>query len=361
MISAPATGCCACRVCSNRSAGGQEEHPSEVKSSTTTGTRPACAPEVCPFAIHAKAKPTPKRKSTRDFFDVAAERLLIAVTSSTKLMRVRTEKLRNNRPSLVEGALAVKVRDALHHPSLLIFGELRKNGQGQHFFGCTFSLGEISLAVSQIYEARLQMQRDGIINLRPDLARGEELAQFVTPVGPHHVLVKYMVSMRGGLRQLNRRSTLRSPARCYARCGEQPVVRRSTLPPSVVPSSNILQLYSQDGCLDRVETAVRPELFMHVAARAAVVAQTPHMLGHLRLARGYQSSVAVGAKILCGIKTERRGHSHRPCAVTRLIPPARANCLGRILNQRQIKLTGHLLQRAHISALPIKMNRQQRP
>src|ERR1700693_136001 len=54
MISVPATSCCACNFCSNASAGGQEEQPSEVNSSTTTGLRTASTEEVCPLAGDAK-------------------------------------------------------------------------------------------------------------------------------------------------------------------------------------------------------------------------------------------------------------------------------------------------------------------
>src|SRR6266542_3290553 len=40
MIWAPATGCSASKRARAASAGGQDEHPSEVNSSTSTGTRP---------------------------------------------------------------------------------------------------------------------------------------------------------------------------------------------------------------------------------------------------------------------------------------------------------------------------------
>src|SRR5215510_12348369 len=47
MISAPSTGCSATRRPSNLSAGGQLEQPSEVNSSTSTGTRSeAAAPQT---------------------------------------------------------------------------------------------------------------------------------------------------------------------------------------------------------------------------------------------------------------------------------------------------------------------------
>src|ERR1039458_1759477 len=61
MISTPATGCCACSFCSNASAGGQDEQPSEVNNSTTTGLRPASAAEVCASASAARAEQPIKR------------------------------------------------------------------------------------------------------------------------------------------------------------------------------------------------------------------------------------------------------------------------------------------------------------
>src|SRR5271165_2017843 len=61
MISTPGTGCCASSFCSNASAGGHEEQPSEVKSSTTTGLRPASTAEFCAFASAMKTEHTIKR------------------------------------------------------------------------------------------------------------------------------------------------------------------------------------------------------------------------------------------------------------------------------------------------------------
>src|ERR1019366_9893338 len=99
--------------------------------------------------------------------------------------------------------LAVKVCDAFHHPALLVFVEFSKHGQRQHFFRGALGFGEVAFAVSEIDEARLQVQRDGIVDLGPDLARGEKLAQLFAAVGADDVLMENMVSGRRCVRQVN--------------------------------------------------------------------------------------------------------------------------------------------------------------
>src|SRR5579859_8109178 len=54
MISTPATGCSLRSFVSNASAGGQLEHPSDVKSSTTTGTRAGAACSVSASAANTR-------------------------------------------------------------------------------------------------------------------------------------------------------------------------------------------------------------------------------------------------------------------------------------------------------------------
>src|SRR5580698_11063464 len=94
MISAPATGCCCSNCCSNVSAGGQVEQPSEVNSSTTTGWRAASVAGVCAFALTAKGKHM--KSSANDvvifvIFVAAPEECLIAFTSFTSFIANRVD------------------------------------------------------------------------------------------------------------------------------------------------------------------------------------------------------------------------------------------------------------------------------
>src|SRR5258707_846875 len=98
--------------------------------------------------------------------------------------------------------LAIEIRDALYHPALLVLCEFWKYGQGQYFFRGAFGFREVALAISKIDEAGLQVQRDGIVNLRPDLARVQELAQFLAAERANDVLVEDVVRVCGSPRQL---------------------------------------------------------------------------------------------------------------------------------------------------------------
>src|SRR5258708_7404905 len=109
-------------------------------------------------------------------------------------------------------ASAVEVGDALDHSLLLFLCQLREHRQRQHFFRSAFGFREVAFAVSEIDEARLQVQWDGIVNFRPNLSGGKKLAQVFTAIGAYDILVKNVVSARGSMRQLKRSGvfTLRS-------------------------------------------------------------------------------------------------------------------------------------------------------
>ena len=93
-----------------------------------------------------------------------------------------------------------------------------------------------------------------------------------------------------------------------------------------------------------------------------MIKQAAHVRRHLGAVRGYQTCVAVGAEILCGIEAERRRDAHGSC-VTDFIPlvsPARSKWFARRLRSR----TGGTRQPAagtiHVGALAVEMNREQR-
>src|SRR6266851_5381011 len=107
------------------------------------------------------------------------------------------------RSKLEECVLAVEICNALHYPALFLFGEFGEHGQGQDFFGCALSFRKITFAVSEIHEARLQVQGNGIVDLGANLSRSKELAQLLAAIGADHILMENMVGLRGSLRKLN--------------------------------------------------------------------------------------------------------------------------------------------------------------
>lgn len=53
--------------------------------------------------------------------------------------------------------LGVELSDALDHPSLFVFGQLREHRQGEHFLRRPFGLGQVTLAAAQVGKAGLQV------------------------------------------------------------------------------------------------------------------------------------------------------------------------------------------------------------
>src|SRR5208283_4640220 len=81
MISTPATGCCCSNFCSKASAGGHEEQPSEVNSSTSTGVRGASVAGDC--AYNSEPEIAQKRASAEAIcnININAARFFILVIS----------------------------------------------------------------------------------------------------------------------------------------------------------------------------------------------------------------------------------------------------------------------------------------
>src|ERR1700683_4091914 len=212
MISASGTGCCASSFCSSASAGGHEEQPSEVNSSTTTtGLRPASGGEVWAFAMAARTEQAARiakdsLNAAGNFFIAFVSCLwnLIVESNACFYRKLRCRFIRQRLHDRGwQSILTIEVGDAFDYAVLLVFSEFGKHGQGQHFFCGALGFGEVTFAVSEINEARLQVQRDRIVNLRSNLARGEELAQFLPAVGADDILMENMMSGRRRMRQMD--------------------------------------------------------------------------------------------------------------------------------------------------------------
>src|SRR5439155_12341682 len=162
---------------------------------------------------------------------------------------------------------------------------------------------------------------------------------------------------RGGFRSWPGCMRLGSPTGGEAGLRKQFVIYDSALAASLVPSFEIFQLHVQDGSLHSVEAAVPSEFFMHVSARAAVVAQAPHVRCQLGVIRSHQAGLPIGAEILGGIEAERSGHARGSGAT---VAPGGADGLGGVFNHRQMKLVGQYLKAIHIGALAIQMDGKQR-
>lgn len=65
------------------------------------------------------------------------------------------------------------------HVFLFLLRELGEHGEGQNIAAGALGLGQIALLVSQILEAFLQVQGEGIIDLGADSLLFEVIAQFI--------------------------------------------------------------------------------------------------------------------------------------------------------------------------------------
>src|SRR2546422_8144654 len=115
------------------------------------------------------------------------------------------------------------------------------------------------------------------------------------------------------------------------------------------------QLYPQNGRLDRIHTAVPPECFVKVAARATVIVQAAHVLGEFGIARSHQSCIAVSAQILSWIEAEGCGNAEGSGTPA---TPRCSNGLGGVFNDGQLEFIGEALKSVHFGALAIEVDRQ---
>src|SRR5690606_21518099 len=85
-----------------------------------------------------------------------------------------------------------------------------------------------------------------------------------------------------------------------------------------------------------------------------IISQLPDTASDAFLEAGYRSRVTDRTKILGGIKA---CGIYLPIAASSLFKPFRAMCLGVILNDAQIPVTGDAINRSHVTGLPIHVNR----
>src|SRR5579872_7198285 len=90
------------------------------------------------------------------------------------------------------------------------------------------------------------------------------------------------------------------------RTSQQTIVGCRTLPALLIPAFDMMQFYAENGGLNCVHAAVPSDFFVVIAARAAVIAQVSHALCGVEITRCNQSSIAIRAEVLGGIKTEGR-------------------------------------------------------
>src|SRR5579872_5394126 len=92
---------------------------------------------------------------------------------------------------------SVKLADQTRDRRNLFFGKLSEYGKRQHFFGELLADREIAGPITVACESRLQMQREGIIDLGSHAGLGQESTQLIPPRAADHKLVVHMTGLIG--------------------------------------------------------------------------------------------------------------------------------------------------------------------
>src|SRR5260370_23605526 len=142
--------------------------------------------------------------------------------------------------------------------------------------------------------------------------------------------MKYMFGVRTPREQAHRRGAFVGTG-----VGSQPGASKHAvqgcglLLPGPVPVRDMCQLHAKHRCLNGIDASFPAELVTVVAPRTPMIAELPHVLGHLRTGSGDDSRVSVGAQVLGGIKTEGGSYTERARAAP---VPLGANRLGGVLD-----------------------------
>src|SRR6476469_6431395 len=95
--------------------------------------------------------------------------------------------------------------------------------------------------------------------------------------------------------------------------------------PLFCPVVQMLQLYSQNGCLQRVQAAVHAEDLVSILAPAPVDAQQPEPVRIAVIIGGYHPAITRPSQILGGEKTEAAHRTDGSCTLAAI---SRADGLG---------------------------------
>ena len=205
------------------------------------------------------------------------------------------------------------------------------------------------MTVGQTPVRRRKMERDRVMDARPDPSGGQALLERLPLRDTHHVEMPY-----GSRPARNARDHA-----FVAGAGKQGTVGVRHLAALVVPLCQVPKLDAQHTGLDRIEPAVEPLDVVVVLLRLPVVAEHSALVGHPVIIGGDCSGLAARTQVLPGIKAERGGMAHRAC----LAPPAflfrEVFCtvrLAGVFDDNEVVSGGQLEDGVHVGHLPVQMH-----
>src|SRR2546425_5150132 len=184
---------------------------------------------------------------------------------------------------------------------LLLWRQLRVDRQREGVTGRTLGLREVAYFVTEIGKALLEMEGNGIVDLRPHAAIGQKCFQLVATTGPDHELVIDVAAAALGIRHGRR---LDDTAGGEARLGQKSLVATRILLTSLGPSVEIVQLHVDKGRLQGIESEVAADEAMVVLRFGAVGPQHSEALGQSRVVRDDHASVTERTEVLGGEEGE---------------------------------------------------------
>src|SRR5687767_1016529 len=142
------------------------------------------------------------------------------------------------------------------------------------------------------------------------------------------------------------------------RFNQQRVVQRRDSSPSLIIGVEKPQLYSQNSCLQLVQSRVPTAHVAHVAFGPSVLTQTTHLIGEFSIVCSHCTRIANRAEIFCRIKTEAGEIAPRAdafftirCAVS----------LSAVFNDSDPMSRRYRKDRPEIGGLTVEVNRDDGP
>src|SRR5213595_1998043 len=246
--------------------------------------------------------------------------------------------------------IAIELRDGAHDVVGLVSRQFGIDGKRERLPGGAKGLGAVLGFAAEIGETLLEVQRDGVVDLRTHPGLPEVLLEVVPARGPNHILIEDVAMAV----QRARRSHVIADARLPERGRVVPGVFLTTGRPPV----QMLELDEQDGGLQLVEPEVAADDEMVIPGLAAVDSQDFQALRQREIVGHAHARVAERAQVL---RRKEGGAADvaDPAGATRA-RIFRADGLRRVLDHLEAVPSCQLHERVHLGHLAEQMDGHER-
>jgi len=242
--------------------------------------------------------------------------------------------------------------DRIHH-GLALFGRgFRIDRQRYDAPGRGFALRVVARFAAEVLKALLEMQRKRVVDRAADAdaaqMRDERIAFAVSDFDAV-LVVDVTDRITGHLRQRNFPFEIGG--------GEEFLIFRRVVLARLAPAVEIGQLDRENSRLKRVETEVAADVFVHIGAALAVVAEDFEQLRLFGIVAGHHSAVAEAAEVLAREEREAAVVADRADAAALVL---RTDRLAGVFDDDEVVLFGDRHDRVHIGGLAEEVDRNDR-